>query len=114
MDNQELRQASEGQLRAEYKRLMEMEVADGRGERIAESWLDIRNAKILVEAEFRARGLEPRTGLHVRIKNPSESNGNVMVLSPNSLNVKIGELPKEELLAMKERLEAELGRRGEK
>lgn len=108
-----LREASEGELRGEYKKLLNMEVAHGKGEVTELTWLGIKTTKAGVEDEMRARGLEPRTGLHVRLKNPSESNGMQQTLSPGALNVKIGTLPNDELRQMKERLDAELARRGE-
>lgn len=108
-----LREMSEGELRKERQNLLNMEVAHGRGDETTYTWKQIRDLKNELEAEMRARGLEPRTGLHVRLKNPSESNGMGQILTPGALNVKIGELPNDELRAMQEKVKAELARRGE-
>lgn len=108
-----LRDMSEGELRGQYKTLLNAELANDRGDETQLTWKQVRDLKHQLEAELRARGLEPRTGLHVRLKNPSESNGQAQMLSPGALNVKIGELPNDELRQMSEKLKAELARRGE-
>lgn len=108
-----LRDMSEGELRSERQKLLNMEEANRKGEATPLTWTGVRDRKNEIDTEFRARGLEPRTGIHVRLKNPGESNGMVQMLAPGALNVKIGELPNDELRAMKAKLDAELNRRGE-
>lgn len=108
-----LREMQEGELRGLRAALLNEEELCRKGEPGTRTWPQIRDAKAEIDAEIRARGLEPRTGLKKRVAQPSESSGQKMTIKLDPIGSRLGQMSRKELLDFIQQANDELGKKGE-